>query len=264
MSETPLVSIITPSFNQAAFLERAILSVLNQDYKNVEYIIMDGGSEDESASIIKKYKTRIAYWESCKDKGQTDAINKGFSRAHGQYLAWINSDDTLEPNAVSSALDCFKKHPDAGLIYGDCNFIDKDDRIIGKFNAKQTNLRRLRHGYVHIPQQAAFFRADLWKQVGPLDDSFFFAMDYDLWVRLAKVAPVYYESGEVWANFRLHEDAKTVAADERCWPEMLRVHRRDGGSVFSVIYAKYYLRKILAPFITARRAQMFKHDCTSK
>jgi len=115
----------------------------------------------------------------------------------------------------------------------------------------------LRQGYVHVGQQAAFFRNDLWKKVGPLDPSFYFAMDYDLWVRLAKEAPVVYHPRH-WANFRLHGDAKTVAADDRCWPEMLRVHRREGGSWFSVIYAKYFIRKLVAPVINWRRRKMFE------
>jgi hypothetical protein len=99
---------------------------------------------------------------------------------------------------------------------------------------------------VHVPQQSAFFRGDLWRQVGPLDPNFYFAMDYDLWVRLARKAPVYY-TPQVWANFRLHGDSKTLAANDRCWPEMIRVHRREGGSYFSVIYAKYLIRKAILP-----------------
>jgi hypothetical protein len=118
--------------------------------------------------------------------------------------------------------------------------------VIGRFPAAQTDLRRLKRGYVHIPQQASFWRADLWRQVGPLDPTFFFAMDYDLWVRLAALAPLLYIR-RTWANFRLHSLGKTVSADDRCWPEMLKVHYRNGGSWFSVIQAKYYLRRAIAP-----------------
>ena len=242
-----LVSIVTPSFNQARYLEATIRSVLEQDHPSIEYIIVDGGSSDGSVEIIRKYADRLAWWVSEKDQGQTDAINKGFAHARGQLLAWLNSDDTYNPGAVRAAVEMFTQHPQAGLIYGNADFIDEQGRPIGAFPAAQTDYRRLRQGYVHIPQQAAFFRADLWQRVGPLDPSFYFAMDYDLWVRLAALAPLIHVS-QTWANFRLHSQGKTVAADDRCWPEMLRVHYRDGGHRFAVLPAKYLLRKLIAPF----------------
>ncbi|HZD55354.1 MAG TPA: hypothetical protein VE136_01420 [Anaerolineales bacterium] len=124
--------------------------------------------------------------------------------------------------------------------------VDEEGRIIGQFPARQTDYQRLRRGYVHIPQQTAFFRSALWRQVGPLDPSFYFAMDYDLWVRLAKIAPLRYHP-RTWANFRLHGGAKSLVADERCWPEMVRVHRREGGSWFSWLVFKATVR----PYIYA-------------
>ena len=247
MTNLPLVSIITPSFNQARYLEATIKSVLEQDYPRIEYIIVDGGSADGSVDVIKKYEGRLAWWVSKQDKGQTDAINKGFNRTTGEILAWINSDDTYNPGAVGQAVKYLIENPEVGLVYADCNFIDEDGRMIGKFNAAQTDLRRLREGYVHIPQQTMFFRAKYWKELGPLDPSFYFAMDYDLWTRIAAHAPFKYLAGQTWANFRLHTSGKTVAADDRCWPEMIRVHYRDGGRFFSLIVAKYYLRKIIGP-----------------
>jgi hypothetical protein len=142
-------------------------------------------------------------------------------------------------------------------VYGDAHFINAEGQIIGKFNARQTSYKRLRRGGVYIPQQAAFWRADLWNQVGPLDPSFYFAMDYDLWVRLARITEIRY-TPQWWANFRLHGEAKTIAADERCWPEMLRIHRREGGGLFSLIYARYFLRRLLSPLINLRRRHMFQ------
>ena len=264
----PTVSIITPSFNQARYLEAAIQSVLSQDYPRIEYAIVDGGSTDGSVDIIKKYATRlesnglpsvsqeqapglqkhsIARWLSEKDRGQTDAINIGFARATGEIFAWINSDDTYEPGAVTTAVNYLQAHPEVGMVYADCNYINEDGRVIGRFPAAQTDLPRLRRGYVHIPQQTMFFRAALWKQVGPLDPSFYFAMDYDLWTRIASHTQLKYLAGQTWADFRIHTSGKTIASDDRCWPEMIRIHYRDGGSFFSAIVAKYYIRKLIAP-----------------
>jgi len=264
-NEHPLVSIVTPSFNQAQFLEETIQSVLSQDYSNVEYLIADGGSHDGSLEIIQRYaggsrrmqntrtSDRLAWWVSEPDRGQTDAINKGFSHARGEILAWLNSDDTYEPHAISQAVDFLQRNPQVGMVYGDANLIDEAGKIIGKFPARQTDYRRLRQGYVHIPQQASFFRASLWRQVGPLDPTFYFAMDYDLWVRLARISLLSYypltlkeeqrESSQPWANFRLHGAGKSVIADDRCWPEMLRVHYRDGGSPFSRLVFKARIRR---------------------
>jgi glycosyltransferase involved in cell wall biosynthesis len=255
MTDLPLVSIVTPSFNQASYIEATIQSVLEQDYPRIEYIIVDGGSTDGTVDVIKKYAGRFASWVSEPDKGQTDAINKGFARAQGDILAWINSDDTYEPGAIAAAVKYLQENPDVGLVYGDCNFINESGRVIGKFNAAQTDLPLLRRGYVHIPQQASFFRADLWRQVGPLDPSFYFAMDYDLWTRLAARSEIKYVP-QTWANFRLHTSGKTILADDRCWPEMLRVHYRDGGSFFSMIVAKYYIRRLIAPLWNQRRRRM--------
>ncbi|GAB4492323.1 MAG: hypothetical protein Fur0016_04200 [Anaerolineales bacterium] len=252
------VSIVTPSFNQAQFLERTIRSVLEQDYPHIEYILVDGGSTDGSVEIIQKYADKLAWWVSEPDQGQTDALNKGFARATGEILAWLNSDDTYNPGAISAAVNFLQENPQVGMVYADTNFIDENDRLIGRFPAAQTDYTRLRRGYVHIPQQAAFWRADLWHKVGPLDPSFYFAMDYDLWVRLARITELRYLPGQVWANFRLHASGKTIAADDRCWPEMLKVHYRDGGSFFAPIVGKYYIRTLAAPLINWNRQRKLK------
>ena len=249
------VSIVTPSFNQAEFLERTIQSVLSQTYDEIEYLIIDGGSTDGSVEIIKQYADRLAYWVSEKDMGQTDAINKGFARATGDVFAWINSDDTLEPHAVARAVEVLKHNPAVGMVHGHGFFIDAQDNKIGEFPSAQTDYHKLRRGYVHICQQAAFWRAELWRKVGPLDTSIYFAMDYDLWLRLAKEAPLLFVN-EHWANFRLHGNAKTVAEDDRCWPDMLKIHLRDGGSRFSILYFKYLLRKLAGPYIRWKRKRL--------
>jgi glycosyltransferase involved in cell wall biosynthesis len=244
MDTHPLVSIVTPSYNQAQFLEETIQSVFDQNYANIEYIIIDGASTDNSLEIIKRSTDRLTYWVSEPDQGQTDAINKGFACARGEILAWINSDDTYQPHAVKEAVEFLNSHPEIGMVYGDANLIDEKGAVIGKFPARQTDYRRLRRGYVHIPQQASFFRASLWKEVGPLDPTFYFAMDYDLWVRIAHLAPIHYHP-QLWANFRLHRSGKSVVEDSRCWPEMLRVHQREGGNMFSWLVFKAKVRPLV-------------------
>lgn len=247
----PLVSIVTPSYNQVGYLEQTLESVLNQEYPHIEYIVIDGGSTDGSREIIDRYTSQLAYWVSEPDEGQTDAINKGFNNAHGDILAWLNSDDLYRPGAVVEAVEYFRDHPEVGMVYGDADYIDDTGEVIGHFPAAQTDYKRLRRGYVHIPQQASFFRARLWQMVGPLDPSFYFALDYDLWVRIAALAPIRY-TPRTWAAFRLHRDAKSLAEADRCWPEMIRVHERLGGGRLSVIYAKYLLRRLLEPVMPLR------------
>jgi glycosyltransferase involved in cell wall biosynthesis len=257
MHQNPLVSIVTPSYNQGRYLEETIESVIGQSYSNIEYFVVDGGSKDNSVDLIRKYQDRIKWWVSEPDHGQTDAINKGFARARGDVFAWINSDDTYEPGAIAEAVDFLQNHLEIGMVYGNANFIDSEGNIIGRFNSQQTSYRRLRRGGVYIPQQAAFWRGKLWQQVGPLDPDYYFAMDYDLWVRLARISQIHYLP-RLWANFRLHQDAKTIFADDRCWPEMLQIHKRDGGNLFSLIYVRYFLRRLFAAGINWRRKRMLK------
>jgi glycosyltransferase involved in cell wall biosynthesis len=252
-----LVSIVTPSYNQSRFIEDTIQSVLSQGYPQIEYLVVDGASTDGTVDIIRRYEHKLAWWVSESDQGQTDAINKGFARATGEILAWLNSDDIYEPGAVSAAVSYLQQHPDVGMVYGDCKYINENGEVIGKFKSRQTSYRRIRRGYNHIPQQTMFFRAGLWKQVGPLDPSFHYAMDYDLWTRIARRSEIKYVP-QTWAGFRLHTSGKTIMADDRFWPEMLRIHYRDGGSFFSVLVARYYIRKIFAPVLNWRRRKMFE------
>jgi glycosyltransferase involved in cell wall biosynthesis len=255
----PLVSIITPSYNQAAYLKAAIESVLSQEYPHIEYIVIDGGSTDGSQDIIQGYSSQLAGWLSEPDAGQTEAINKGFNRATGDIFAWLNSDDVYQPGAIRQAVDFFQTHPEIGMVYGQANYIDSAGNVIGRFPAAETDYKRLLRGYVHIPQQSAFFRGNLWSMVGPLDPSFFFAMDYDLWVRLAAVTAVAFVE-RTWANFRIHTDAKTSNAVDQCWPEMLRVYNRYAGGKFSIFYLRYLLRQALAPFVPLRlKARMLAY-----
>jgi glycosyltransferase involved in cell wall biosynthesis len=246
-----LVSIVTPSYNQAGFLEATIRSVLEQDYADIEYILVDGGSTDGSLEIIKKYADRFAWWGSEKDRGHADALNKGFAHAHGQVFAWLNSDDTYYPGTVSEAVAALQAHPEAGMVYGDADLTDKGGRIIGRFASRQTDYRRLLRGSVHIPQATTFYRADLWRRLGTLDLSLFFSFDYDMWVRYAKVSRLEYLP-RTWATFRLHEAGKSVSNDDLCYPDMLRVHRRETGHTLSWLWLRAKVRRLVYAWLPLR------------
>lgn len=248
----PLVSIVTPSFNQAAFLPEAMGSVFAQTYQPIEYIVIDGGSTDSSPELIRAQASRLAYWVSEPDAGQTEAINKGFAHAKGHYFLWLNADDRLLPNAVAEAVEILESRPDVGLVYGDADYIGLDGRVLGRFPARQTDYARLLSGYVHIPQQATAWRAELWQ---PLDASLGFAMDYDLWVRIAKVSRLLYIP-RLWGQFRLHADSKTMQNDMRAWHDMLAVQKREGGGYFSLMRLKFWLRRLLFPLLRARRRRL--------
>jgi len=249
MADQPLVTIVTPSYNQARYLEHTIRSVAGQEYANIEHFVVDGGSTDDSLEVIKQHAKHIDWWVSEKDAGQADAINKGFARARGKYQAWINADDILLPHAIREAVEFLEKNPDVGMVYGDVDFIDASGQLRGRFPARQTDYARMLHGYVHIPQQATMWRAALWR---PLDTQLNFAMDYDLWVHIARSSRLHYLP-RTWAQFRLHADSKTLRNDMRAWEDMLRVHRAEGGGYFSVMRLKYWLRRLLFPLIRARR-----------
>lgn len=263
LDSLPLVTIVTPSFNQAQFLGATIESVLSQDYARIEYIILDGGSTDGSVDLIRRYEGRLAAWVSEPDKGQTEAINRGFGMAHGTILAWLNSDDIYFPGAVSEAVAYLQAHPQVGMVHGAAHYVDEAGAPVARFPSSNTNHRELRRGAPRIAQQAAFFRSTAWRMVGPLDPTFYYAMDYDLWVRLSAVTPLAYVP-RMWAGFRLHGASKSMTVASRCWPEMLRVHFRDGGSVFSILYAKYLVRRIVEPVMplrmTLRRAWFRLHS----
>jgi glycosyltransferase involved in cell wall biosynthesis len=251
----PTVSIVTPSFNQARFLEETIHSVLAQDYPDIEYILVDGGSTDGSVEIIQKYAGQISWWVSEKDQGHADALNKGFAHANGEILAWLNSDDTYYPGAVSEAVNYLQAHPEVGMVYGDADLTDENGRVIGRFAARQTNYRRLLRGSVHIPQATTFFRAALWRQIGSLDLDLFFAFDYNFWVQVAKVSRLQYLS-RLWATFRLHSQGKSVRFDDRCYPDMLKVYQRETGRWFSWLWLRAKARRIFYAWLPLR-ARLF-------
>lgn len=206
----PLVSIVTPSFNQAAFLEATIQSVLQQNYPNLEYIIIDGGSTDGSVEIIRRYADRLAYWVTERDAGQTQAINKGMQRAHGDILTWVNSDDLCAPGAVSAAVEALQRNPELGLVYANCDYIDSDGQLLQTMHAWDYVPRRLLTGIPIVIQPASFFTRQAWETAQRLDEKLQYVFDHDFYVRLTLAGLKFQKVEKVWASFRLHSASKTV------------------------------------------------------
>ncbi len=204
-----LVSIITPSFNQARYLEQTIQSVLGQDYPRIEYTLIDGASTDGSTDIIKKYADRLARWVSEKDSGQADAINKGLSRATGEIVAWLNSDDYYLPGVVSSAVRVFEEHPGVALIYADMLAVDEIGNPFNTLKYRQLSLQDLLCFQI-IGQPAVFFRRELLAKTGLLDPDFHFLLDHHLWIRFAQHGKILHVP-QTWAAARYHAEAKNRA-----------------------------------------------------
>jgi glycosyltransferase involved in cell wall biosynthesis len=206
MEEYPLVSIVTPSYNQARYLEATLRSVLEQDYPNIEYLVVDGASTDGSVEIIRRYANRLTSWISEKDSGQPEAVNKGLMRARGEFVGWLNSDDIYLPGAVSAAIKVFQSHPEAGLVYGDAQAIDADGKPFNLMRARQYTLADLM-AFNIICQPAAFMRRAILNEVGNLNPSYHLLMDNLLWMCMAQKAPIVY-APQTWAAARYHDQAK--------------------------------------------------------
>ena len=242
-SPRPLVSIVTPSFNQGRFIRETIESVLGQGYPNIEYLVMDGGSTDETVKILREYDDRLT-WVSEPDRGQADAINRGWRRAQGAILAYLNSDDTYLPDAVERAVACLEEHPEAGAVYGEGYHVDEAGAILERYPTEPFSMARLEET-CFICQPTVFLRREVVERAGYLDASLQYCMDYDLWIRIARAARLV-RTPHYLANTRLHADAKTVGQATRAHAEILRmIHRHFGRVPPSWIYA--YAHAALGP-----------------
>jgi glycosyltransferase involved in cell wall biosynthesis len=226
------ISIITPSFNQARFIERTILSVLEQNYSDWEYIVMDGGSTDATLEILKKYSDRII-WKSEKDSGQSNAINKGLRLATGDIVAYLNSDDTYEPGAFQKVADFFQNHPDKKWASGKCKIINENNQEIRKPITWYKNYSLKRYSYKKlltenfISQPAAFWRRELLDELGYFSEEEHFCMDYEFWLRIGEK----YEAGvidEYLANFRYYATSKSGNVNKKQFQDELRLAKKYG------------------------------------
>jgi glycosyltransferase involved in cell wall biosynthesis len=182
-----LISVVTPSYNQAQFLEETILSVLNQDYPYLEYIIIDGGSSDGSVDIVRKYEERLAYWVSEPDRGQSHALNKGIGRATGDILFWLNADDICLPGAFSKVAEAFSQQPPPRIVIGQAYIIDHEGKLLGQRESQFTSWADYATRKCDIRQVAAFFDRKLFNELGGVDESLEYAMDTDLLLRFTRL-----------------------------------------------------------------------------
>jgi len=249
VSTEPLVSVVTPSYNQGSYIEATLQSVLQQDYANLEYIVIDKESNDNTLEVLRTYAHRLR-WISEQDHGQADAINKGFRMAKGEILGWLNSDDLYLPGTVRKIAQYFQSHPDVDMVYGEAYHVDTKGNIIERYVTEPFDLQRLSE-ICFICQPTVFFRRDVFREIGPLRTDLHYCLDYDYWIRIAKRFRVGYLA-EYLAHSRLHMRTKTLSKRVEVHAETLRVVKQHYGHVpvtWVYGYAAVYLTEKLMPNI---------------
>lgn len=236
MINYPKITVITPSYNQGAFIEDTILSVINQNYPNLEYIIIDGGSTDNTVDVIKKYSDKITYWISESDTGQSNAINKALKIATGDLINWINSDDQLEEKALFDIADLYLKNPNCSLFIGQTVFYS-DKMNYGKGGKILFQNREITFAFGQVNQPAMFYKMEAIKKMGFVNEKLHYCMDIDWWLKfllhfnLQDIA----QTDTVWAKFRLHDESKTINN-----PEDFKIEKNQ---IYKSIFSFYQLEK---------------------
>lgn len=242
----PVISIVTPSFKQAHFLERTIQSVLNQKYENLDYIVQDGGSHDGTVEILQQYAPSLSHWESRQDKGQSHAINLGFQHASGEIMAYLNSDDILLPGTLHYVADFFARHPEIDVIYGHRIIIDEHDDEVGRWVFPPHDNEILSWAD-YIPQETLFWRRRIWDAAGgQIDENFQFAMDWDLLLRFRNAGAKFFRVPRFLGAFRVHSEQKSSAQISKTGQkEMAVLRERCHGRKISEQEIRKNIRKYL-------------------
>lgn len=241
----PRITVITPSYNQVEFIERTILSILDQGYPNLEYIIIDGGSTDGSVDIIKRYSNQLAYWESVPDRGQSHAINKGLQRATGDWVCWQNSDDIFYPKAFETLAKTIQENPNLNLIIGDVKLIDEVDKLIRPMRYVRPTYKSLLAEGMVLTNQAAFWRNSIHKEIGWLDESLHYGFDYEWFLRILRFTNASYHVPEFLGALRYHSETKTSLNQDKFKIEYSKILE---GRALSCL--EKYLFKIRRLFLT--------------
>ena len=222
-NQLPIISIVTPSYNQGSYLEETILSVLEQGYPALEFFIFDGGSTDGSLDIIQKHQDQLTFWESKPDRGQSHAINKGFRMASGEIVAWLNSDDLLAPGALKVVAQAWQQNPGVGLITGQTEIIDQAGKPTGNIFGSEPNvINSLLSSENPVSQPSTFFSTSALKEVGFLDETLHMSMDWDLWLRIGARYPTLFIP-KILSKSRTWEMTKTRTQLVRSGPEHIRI-----------------------------------------
>ncbi len=249
------VSIVTPSYNQGAFLEAALLSVQQQGYPNLEHIVVDGASEDNSVEVLKRYSSQPGWehlgWISEADRGQTDAINKGFRRARGDVFAYLCADDLYEPGALDFVSRYFQEYPEVELIYGGCTFLDAAGKPLRVKPAVRFDHRELLRRNI-IWQPTVFFRAAVWQKVGAFNENLHYAMDYEYWLRAARLCRIASVDRKL-AMYRWQTESKTISREREQLREAFRVALQFGGGGVR----SWYLHRIYYPNTSRMKRWLF-------
>lgn len=242
---SPKITIVVPSFNQIEFLEKTLISIVNQHYQNLELIVIDGGSKDGSVEIIKKYAKYITYWVSEPDGGQTNGLIKGFNRSSGEIQCWLNSDDLLEIGALERVANYFTLHPNVDAVFGNTVWIDAQDRILREHKEIPFNRFIWMYTYNYIPGMSMFWRKSLYEKVGGLNSEFNLAMDADLWIRFSQVAKIGHVN-EIWSRMRFYSQQKNRRLRDKSNEEDWLIRSRYWGAQKPSFYA---LKRAIAQLV---------------
>lgn len=249
---SPKVSIITPSYNQGRFIEDTILSILNQNYPNLEHIVIDGGSSDNTIEILQRY-THIK-WISERDRGQSDAFNKGLKLAGGEIIGWLNSDDLYADSAIQKVVQAFHDDPSVDVVYGNCYYVDENNEVIRKYISGSFDLKRLLTcGYCYIPPMSTFIKKEVFKKLDyPLDENLHFCMDHDLFIRIANAGFRFKYIPEYLSSFRRSSLNKTTIGIKKMRRESYSLSKKYGGGRGIRLHLNYLISKIYLfnPFLT--------------